>query len=216
MICISVLNNTNENHAIMRKTKSIRNILETVRSENRFLFYGTPNYISATVSLIIFVIAARLIEDACLDTILPISIRWMYYQSVLLLLYVALELIRAYYIKYRDRGKKTKHRVFSGVISIRIILFIIVLSGLVFLPNRYIPTESRIENAGIVIDYTKWGLSKTGFDSNYVKIKLTKDGSCFWYDMYTHSKPLGSKCIVTVRRGIFGMRYVENVVFLVE
>ena len=155
MICISVLNNTNENHTIMRKTKSIRNILETVRSENRFLFYGTPNYISATVSLIIFVIAARLIEDACLDTILPISIRWMYYQSVLLLLYVALELIRAYYIKYRDRGKKTKHRVFSGVISIRIILFIIVLSGLVFLPNRYIPTESRIENAGIVIDYTK-------------------------------------------------------------
>ena len=35
MICISVLNNTNENHTIMRKTKSIRNILEAVRSGNR-------------------------------------------------------------------------------------------------------------------------------------------------------------------------------------
>ncbi len=184
--------------------------------KNKDRWYGTPNYISATVSLIIIVITTKLIEDACLDTILPISIRWMYYQSVLLLLYVVLELFCAYYMKFKSRSKKTKHRVFPRAVSIRVIQILTVISGLVFLPNRYISIESRIENTGVVIDYTKWGLSKTGFDSNYVKIKLAKDGSCFWYDMYTHSKPLGSKCIVTVRRGIFGMRYVENVVFLVE
>ncbi len=37
MICISVLNNTNENHAIMRKTKSIRDMLKAVKAGNRFL-----------------------------------------------------------------------------------------------------------------------------------------------------------------------------------
>jgi hypothetical protein len=87
---------------------------------------------------------------------------------------------------------------------------------MLFLPNRYIPISPKTERIGIVVDNTEWGLSKTGFSSNYVKIKVAEEDVCFWYNLYKSSKPLGNKCIVSMRRGLFGIRYVENVDFLVE
>ena len=173
-------------------------------------------YFPGIVSIIVIVIATRLIEDACLKTLLPICIRWMYYQSVLLLFYIILELFRAYHARYVNKNKRTKQQILSSSFSIRVLQILIIISGMLFLPNRYIPIGPKTEGIGIVVDNTEWGLSKTGFSSNYVKIKIDEEDVCFWYSLYKSSKPLGNKCIVSMRRGLFGIRYVENVDFLVE
>ena len=173
-------------------------------------------YFSGIVSIIVIVIVTKLIEDACLKTLLPICIRWMYYQSVILLFYIILELFRDYHARYVNKNKRTKQQTLSSSLSIRIIQILIIISGMLFLPNRYIPISPKTERIGIVVDNTEWGLSKTGFSSNYVKIKIDEEDVCFWYNLYKSSKPLGNKCIVSMRRGLFGIRYVENVDFLVE
>ena len=173
-------------------------------------------YFSGIVSIIIVVIVTKLIEDACLKTLLPICIRWMYYQSVILLLYIILELFRDYHARYANKNKRTKQQTLSSSFSIRIIQILIIISGLLFLPNRYIPIGPQTERIGIVVNNTEWGLSKTGFSNNYVKIKIAEEEVSFWYNLYKSSKPLGNKCIVSMRRGLFGIRYVENVDFLVE
>ena len=173
-------------------------------------------YFPGIVSIIVIVIATRLIEDACLKTLLPICIRWMYYQSVLLLFYIILELFRAYHARYVNKNKRTKQQILSSSLSIRVLQILIIISGMLFLPNRYIPIGPKTEGIGIVVDNTEWGLSKTGFSSNYVKIKIDEEDVCFWYNLYKSSNPLGNKCIVSMRRGLFGIRYVENVDFLVE
>ena len=173
-------------------------------------------YFPGIVSIIVIVIATRLIEDACLKTLLPICIRWMYYQSVILLFYIILELFRDYHARYVNKNKRTKQQTLSSSLSIRVLQILIIISGMLFLPNRYIPIGPKTEGIGIVVDNTEWGLSKTGFSSNYVKIKIAEEDVCFWYNLYKSSKPLGNKCIVSMRRGLFGIRYVENVDFLVE
>lgn len=173
-------------------------------------------YFPGIVSIIVIVIATRLIEDACLKTLLPICIRWMYYQSVILLFYIILELFRDYHARYVNKNKRTKQQTLSSSLSIRVLQILIIISGMLFLPNRYIPIGPKTEGIGIVVDNTEWGLSKTGFSSNYVKIKIDEEDVCFWYNLYKSSKPLGNKCIVSMRRGLFGIRYVENVDFLVE
>ena len=158
-------------------------------------------YFPGIVSIIVIVIATRLIEDACLKTLLPICIRWMYYQSVLLLFYIILELFRAYHARYVNKNKRTKQQILSSSFSIRVLQILIIISGMLFLPNRYIPIGPKTEGIGIVVDNTEWGLSKTGFSSNYVKIKIDEEDVCFWYSLYKSSKPLGNKCIVSMRRG---------------
>ena len=173
-------------------------------------------FFSGIVSLILIVIVTRLIEDACLKTLLPICIRWMYYQSVLLFFYIILELFCDYHARYTNKNKRTKQQTHSSSVSIRFIQILIIISGMLFLPNRYIPIGPRTEGIGIIVDNTEWGLSKTGFSSNYVKIKIAEEDVCFWYNLYKGSKPLGNKCVVSIRRGLFGIRYVENVDFLVE
>ena len=173
-------------------------------------------YFSGIVSIIVIVIVTKLIEDACLKTLLPICIRWMYYQSVILLFYIILELFRDYHARHTNKNKRTKQQTLSSSLSIRVLQILIIISGMLFLPNRYIPIGPKTEGIGIVVDNTEWGLSKTGFSSNYVKIKIDEEDVCFWYNLYKSSKPLGNKCIVSIRRGLFGIRYVENVDFLVE
>ena len=170
-------------------------------------------YFSGIISIIVIVIVTKLIEDACLKTLLPICIRWMYYQSVILFFYIILELYRDYHARYANKNKRTKQQALSSSLSIRIIQILIIMSGMLFLPNRYIPIGPKTERIGIVVDNTEWGLSKTGFSSKYVKIKIAEEEVCFWYNLYKSSKPLGNKCIVSMRRGLFGIRYVENVDF---
>ena len=45
---------------------------------------------------------------------------------------------------------------------------------------------------------------------------LDNEDISFWYDTYKETKPLGTKCIMNIKRGFFGLRYADNVDFLVE
>lgn len=93
---------------------------------------------------------------------------------------------------------------------------IIIIPALFFLPNRYFKIEPEIEYEGCVVDQTEWKLSKTASWDNYVKIKIDDSNTSFWCCMGKESWPIGTKCIISARKGIFGMRYVENVRFLIE
>ena len=157
------------------------------------------------------------IESTCLNTLLSICIPWMYYQFVLLLLFIVLEVFRDYYNKPKKPRRKNKNRrVLSYTFSIKCIAAIIIIPALFFLPNRYFKIEPEIEYEGCVVDQTEWKLSKTASWDNYVKIKIDDSNTSFWCCMGKESWPIGTKCIISARKGIFGMRYVENVRFLIE
>ena len=91
---------------------------------------------------------------------------------------------------------------------------LILLPAFIFIPNRHIPTKPEIECQGVVIDNTTWpAMTKTPINRNYVKVKLDGENTSFWYRLTKDTKPHGSKCIVSVKRGVFGMRYVKKVDF---
>ena len=91
-------------------------------------------------------------SDKELKTIIPICIRWMYYQSVLLFFYIILELFCDYHARYTNKNKRTKQQTHSSSFSIRFIQILIIISGMLFLPNRYIPIGPRTEGIGIIVD----------------------------------------------------------------
>ena len=166
-------------------------------------------YVSAVVGITCW------IENTCLKTLLPICIPWMYYQFVLLILYIILEVFRDYYNKPKKPRRKYKNRRYlSYTFSLKCIAAIIIISALFFLPNRYVKIESGIEYEGCVVDRTEWKLSKTASWDNYVKISIDDSDTSFWCDLGKEAWPIGTKCIISARRGIFGMRYVEDVRFL--
>ena len=69
----------------------------------------------------------------------------------------------------------------------------------------------------IDIQQASVGPSKTASPlRNYVKIKVDNENTSFWYDINNEPKPVGTKCILSVQKGFFGLRFVENVDFLVE
>ena len=212
MICISVLNNLNENHAIMRKTnpkKKGNNLNWFEKQVNRIP--GNAMYKLFFFIFILFVTLQIVTEWSCLDTLLPVCIPWMYHHHVVLgvfLLSFVVNPIRKHFLH--------KKKPISDSYEFKIAMVLIIVPAIVFLPNRYIPIEPGTEYQGETISQTSVSVTTPSCKRIYVKIKLNQEDTSFWYCLYQDSKPLGSKCIVTVRRGIFGMRYVENVVFLVE
>ena len=52
------------------------------------------------------------IEMACLDTLLPICIRWMYYPFVMCVIFIALETFREHYGKPKKKKKERPFFVF--------------------------------------------------------------------------------------------------------
>ncbi len=148
-------------------------------------------------------------EIACLDTLLPICIRWMYYQFVMWGIFIALEFSRVFFWK-----TKKKVPSLSFTFTIKCMSVLILLPAFIFIPNRHIPTKPEIECQGVVIDNTTWpAMTKTPINRNYVKVKLDGENTSFWYRLTKDTKPHGSKCIVSVKRGVFGMRYVKKVDF---
>lgn len=163
--------------------------------------------------LVVIIVSSVLVEKTGLNTLLPICIPWMYYQFSLLLFYIVLDPV--------FRKMKAKYCIKKGIIrdhiySSEIVLLLIIIPSLLLLPNRYIKKGTDVEYRGIVVDSTKWALTRTASWDNYVKIRLDDKKKSFWYKTRKESKPLGSKCIVTTRKGIFGVSYVEDVSFLVE
>ena len=105
-----------------------------------------------------------------------------------------------------------------GTYLLKTSLCFILIPALILLPNKYLPSTILVkEKYGVVIDLASIKINKsTSSRKNYVKIKLDNEDISFWYDTYKETKPLGTKCIMNIKRGFFGLRYAYNVDFLVE
>lgn len=154
-------------------------------------------------------------QMSCMDTLLPICIPWMYYQYVILgvaLLPFIITPIRKCFTKSLGKGKSSS----ESYVWMTFVAFIII-PAIIFLPNRHIPIGVEKECLGIVVDKTSAPVNKSpSSERNYVKVRLDGENTSFWYCLNKESKPLGSRCIASVRKGILGMRYVEKVDFLEE
>lgn len=166
------------------------------------------------ILLLAVVNLAMWVEDTCLHTLLPICIPWMYYPFILVIVYVVLELTLSYISIFKKNV--AKRHTFSFTFSFKCIFMLVIVPALIFLPNRYIQKGPASEHQGVIVDNTTWSTTRAVSSSNYVKIRVDEESASFWNNMKKDSKPIGSKCIVSVRRGIFGMRYVEDVDFIVE
>ena len=162
------------------------------------------------ILLLAVVNIAMWVEDTCLHTLLPICIPWMYYLFILVIVYVVLELTLSYFSI--SRKNVAKRHTFPFTFSFKCIFVLVFVPAFIFLPNRYIQIESRSEHQGVIVDNTTWKMTRAT-SSDYVKIRIDEDNASFWYNMRKDSKPLGSKCRVSLGRGLFGMRYVEEVSF---
>lgn len=163
--------------------------------------------------LIVIVLGTGWVEDIGLQTLLPICIPWMYYQFLLIIIYIVLD---SALNKIKAKYRKERGGAINCISPFRIVLLFIIIPALLLLPNRYVNKNTDVEYNGIVVDSTEWGLSRTAKSYYYVKIKLYNTKYFFWYKTGEKPKPLGTKCIVSTRKGLFGMRYVEDVGFLVE
>lgn len=168
-----------------------------------------------TLICILFVLLQIVTQWSCMDTLLPICIPWMYYQYVVLgifLLPILINLVRKYFVK-----SSNKKKIIWDSYDWKIAMLFIIVPAFIFLPNRYLPIAAEKDYRGEVIGHTSAPVNKSSSSKrNYVKIRLDGENTSFWYCLNKSSKPLGSKCIVSVRRGILGMRYIEKVDFIVD
>ena len=152
-----------------------------------------------------------LVKDS--NTLLPICIPWMYDRFAMCVISILLAFIK----KISGKSKEKFGSLFGGY-CIKTALCFILIPALILLPNKYLPsTILAKEKYGVVIDFASVTANKSpSCKNNYVKIKLDNEDISFWYDIHKETKPLGTKCIMNIKRGFFGLRYADNVDFLVE
>lgn len=164
---------------------------------------------------VLFAFLQMVTQMSCMDTLLPICIPWMYYQYAVLGVFLIPFLINP--IKKYIRKSSNKRKPVREDYVWKIVVVLIVVPAFIFLPNRYISICPKKEYFGNVIEQTTASVNKSpSSDRIYVKIELEGENLSFWRDLKKESQPIGAKCIVSVREGIFGMRCVEEVRFLVE
>ena len=146
-------------------------------------------------------------------TLLPICIPWMYYIIGISIVSVLLALIKKCFSKTSEKFVEIE-----AMYLLKTSLCFILIPALILLPNKYLPsTILAKEKYGVVIDFASITTNKSPSSKKYyVKIKLDDEDISFWYDTYKETKPLGTKCIMNINRGFFGLRYADNVDFLVE
>ena len=146
-------------------------------------------------------------------TLLPICVPWMYDIIGVNFVSILLALIKIFL-------RKTSEGFWDvwGTYLLKTSLCFILIPALILLPNKYLPSTILVkEKYGVVIDLASIKINKsTSSRKNYVKIKLDNEDISFWYDTYKETKPLGTKCIMNIKRGFFGLRYADKVDFLVE
>ena len=146
-------------------------------------------------------------------TLLPICVPWMYDIIGVNFVSILLALIKIFL-------RKTSEGFWDvwGTYLLKTSLCFILIPALILLPNKYLPSTILVkEKYGVVIDLDSVTTNKSPSSKNYyVKIKLDNEDISFWYDTYKETKPLGTKCIMNIKRGFFGLRYADNVDFLVE
>ena len=168
-------------------------------------------------SCILFIVLFTGLE-ACVrksNMLLPICIPWMYDYEVLFAVSIVLALI----IKYLCKSKKDFLYLWLMYFW-KLAVFIVMIPAVIFLTNNFLSSEESLKHCeGLIIDIQQAsvGPSKTASHlRNYVKIKVDNENTSFWYDINNEPKPVGTKCILSVQKGFFGLRFVENVDFFVE
>ena len=163
------------------------------------------------IAIVLIVYLEILVQDC--NTLLPICIPWMYDRFAMCVISILLAFIK----KISGKSKEEFGSIFGGY-CIKTALCFILIPALILLPNKYLPSTILVkEKYGVVIDLASIKINKsTSSRKNYVKIKLDNEDISFWYDTYKETKPLGTKCIMNIKRGFFGLRYADNVDFLVE
>ena len=149
------------------------------------------------------------------NMLLPICIPWMYDYEVLFAVSIVLALI----IKYQCKSKNDFLYVWLMYFW-KLAVLMVMIPAVIFLTNNFFSSEESLKHCeGLIIDILQAsvGPSKTASPlRNYVKIKVDNENTSFWYDINKETKPLGTKCIMNIKRGFFGLRYADNVDFLVE
>mgnify|MGYP004621099169 FL=1 len=176
---------------------------------NKAPFWVEIILLMAVIALVVFF--EILVQDN--NTLLPICIPWMYDRFAMCVISILLAFIK----KISGKSKEEFGSIFGGY-CIKTALCFILIPALILLPNKYLPSTILVkEKYGVVIDLASIKINKsTSSRQNYVKIKLDNEDISFWYDTYKETKPLGTKCIMNIKRGFFGLRYADNVDFLVE
>lgn len=186
------------------------------KGKNVKMVYGASIW-KFGVSCILFIVLFTGLE-ACVrksNMLLPICIPWMYDYEVLFAVSIALALI----IKYLCKSKKDFLYLWLMYFW-KLAVLMVMIPAVVFLTNNFLSSEESLKHCeGLIIDIQQAsvGPSKTaGPLENYVKIKVDNENTSFWFDINNEPKPVGTKCILSVQKGFFGLRFVENVDFLIE
>ena len=190
-----------------RKLQAIYSLFKKPKAERPFWFY----FILWAPVFVLIVYIDLLVQHSY--TLLPICVPWMYDIIGVNFVSILLALIKIFL-------RKTSEGFWDvwGTYLLKTSLCFILIPALILLPNKYLPsTILAKEKYGVVIDLASVKTNKSPSSRNYyVKIKLDNEDISFWYDTYKETKPLGTKCIMNIKRGFFGLRYADNVDFLVE
>ena len=186
------------------------------KGKNVKMVYGASIW-KFGASCILFIVLFTGLEASVRKSnmLLPICIPWMYDYEVLFAVSIVLALI----IKYLCKSKKDFLYVWLMYFW-KLAVLMVMIPAVIFLTNNFLSSEESLKHCeGLIIDIQQAsvGPSKTASHlRNYVKIKVDNENTFFWYDINNEPKPVGTKCILSVQKGFFGLRFVENVDFFVE
>ena len=191
----------NSNKTTKAKQRKEKNSEQTSGMVTELFIFTTP-------------ITAFFIQEICMKTLLSVYIPWIHYVACLSAIVVCgFVLIKAMRKVFKKRNKNIIKAIER--FGIVFIFTIVIVPSLIFLPNRLIPIESEHVLYGHVVENNSWKPpSKSTGRISCVKIKIDGENTWFWYDY--KKKAIGTRCIINERKGIWGLRYVTNVDFIVE
>ena len=100
-----------------------------------------------TLICILLVILQIVTQKSCMETLLPICIPWMYYQYVVLGIFLLPFLIASIRKLFWEKISR-KESIIDPYVW-KIIMTLIIVPAIIFLPNRYIPIEKGTEYKGV-------------------------------------------------------------------
>lgn len=146
--------------------------------------------------------------------LLPVCIPWMHDYLVIIVLSLCFSLVEKFF-------KHTTLSITNIWFKYFCKLFIgyVVIASIVFLPNRLFSSGGSSKMTATVSDNVIEVFvpsKQAGSWAYYSKIYVEDCDMSFWY--YSGKKPqtVGRRCIVEVKKGIFGIRYVYRVDFLID
>lgn len=190
-----------------KKQQHKRDIIGGKSSVNVWKFGGF-----CALFLIIFTVLENVVRNS--NVLLPICVPWMYDYEGILVVSILLALIK----KYLCKAKKDFAVVWI-MFFLKSVVVIVIIPAIIFLTNGYLENQDVLKCYGTVVDMESASVVPTKSASplrNYVRIKLNNENTSFWYDIHKESKQIGTKCVLVVKRGFWGLRYVDKVGFLVK